>query len=176
LVYMTSDDNQFIALYDDYAERIFKYCYFRVSSKEEAEDITAKVFLKTWEYLEKGNVIEHPKTFLYKSANNLVIDFYRTTKRNREWSLDDPEHELDIPADNDLIKDLDTQILINEVRDYIVALPEKYQLIVILRYVDDLTIPEIADVTDLSENNISVRLHRAIEKLKQQMLDNKKKI
>lgn len=168
---MSSDQSQFIALYDEYADRIFKYCYFRVSSKEEAEDITAKVFLKTWEYIEKGNKIEYPKTFLYKSANNLVIDFYRTTKRNKELSLDDPDREIEIPIQDDFIENMDVRILLSEVREHIEALPEKYQLIVILRYVDDLTIPEIADITDLSENNISVRLHRAVEKLKQQLTD-----
>ena len=170
---MTSDPSQFIALYDEFAQRIFKYCYFRVSSKEEAEDITSKAFLKTWEYLEQGNIIENPKTFLYKIANNLVIDFYRTTKRYRELSLDDPDRPIDIPVDADFIKDVDARILLDEVRDHIEALPEKYQLIVILRYIDDLTIPEIADITDLSENNISVRLHRAIEKLKQMIVSKK---
>ena len=171
---MTSDKSQFIALYDEHAQRIFKYCYFRVSSKEEAEDITSKVFLKIWEYIEAGNVIEHPKTFLYKTANNLVIDFYRTTKRNRELSIDDPNRPIDIPIDAEFIEDVDTRLLLDDVREHIESLPEKYQLVVILRYIDDLTIPEIADVTDLSENNISVRLHRAIEKLKEQIVEQKK--
>ncbi len=164
---MHIDHEQFIKLYNNYAPRILKYCYFRVNSKEEAEDITTQVFIKTWDYLQKGNEIEYPKTFLYKTASNLVIDYYRTSKHKRTLLIDDPNITIDIPDEYDVSKELDIKKLVNSIQNQIQELPETYREIVILRFINDLTIPEISQITNVSANNVSVRLHRAVNALKE---------
>ncbi|MFH1769661.1 MAG: RNA polymerase sigma factor, partial [Parcubacteria group bacterium] len=78
---------QFIEFYREHSPDVLKYCYFRVSSKEEAEDLTSKVFLKTWDYITKGNKIDNLRAFIFKVAHNIVIDFYKTSKKDRELSI-----------------------------------------------------------------------------------------
>ncbi|MCZ0703831.1 RNA polymerase sigma factor (sigma-70 family) [Natronobacillus azotifigens] len=63
--------------YDTYGRTIFKYVLNMINDYQEAEDLMHDVFIKAFTYLEKGKVIDYPKTFLYKTAHNLTIDFIR---------------------------------------------------------------------------------------------------
>lgn len=164
---MSIDTHTFSAVYDEYAPRIFTYCYFRVNSKEDAEDLAAQVFVRTWNYIAQGNQIDNVKAFLYRTASNLVVDFYRTSKKKKEISLDNPSVTVDIPEDASFVEALDHQFALREVRKFLTKLPEQFRDVVILRYIEDLTVAEIAHVTGITENNVSVRLHRAIDKIKE---------
>lgn len=160
------DEQSFINLYDELAPKIFKYCFFRVNSKEDAEDITSQVFLRTWDYLRLGKEIKNIKGFLYQIAHNLIIDYYRKNKTNKKISLDEPENPIDVPEKSIFIEDLNKRMLVDEVREKINLLPDNYKEVIILRYIDDLAIKEIAQIMKIKENNISVLLYRATEKLK----------
>ena len=63
----------FLNAYDAYADAIYRHCFFRVFSKERAEELAQETFMKTWEYVARGNVIENYKAFLYRVTNNLII-------------------------------------------------------------------------------------------------------
>jgi RNA polymerase sigma-70 factor (ECF subfamily) len=152
----------FLKLYDENAEALFRYCYFRVSSREIAEDLMQESFMRVWNYLAEGNTIDTPKAFLYRIASNLIIDHYRHKK---EMSLDtlveggyDPVGEgassiTDFASAQHLLRLLD-------------ELDSQSREILTLRYVSDLSVTDIAKVIGQSENVVSVRIHRAIEKLK----------
>lgn len=160
-------EEQFIAYYQEYAPNIFKYCYFRVHSKEDAEDLAAKVFTKTWDYLAHGNTIDRMRAFLYRSAHNAIVDFYKTSKKDQEVSIHTfGEDTIDIPDDTSFVKDAETKMLVQNIKQQLHELPDAYREIIILRYLDELSIEEIAKVTEMTENNVSVKLHRAVEKLK----------
>lgn len=160
-------EEAFISFYQEHAPKLFKYCYFRVHSKEDAEDLAGKVFMKTWDYLVAGNTIDSIRAFLYRSAHNLIVDFYKTSKHSREVPLHDTEGKpIDIPDDASFVKDLETRELVTEVQEKLKDLPDQYREIIVLRYINDLSIGEIAKVTDMSENNVSVKLHRAINQLR----------
>ncbi|MFH1769902.1 MAG: RNA polymerase sigma factor [Parcubacteria group bacterium] len=164
---MSIDQYEFIGIYDKYAPKIFTYCFFRVGSKEDAEDIASKVFLKTWDYLLSGKDVDNMQAFLYKTAGNLVIDYYRTSKRNKEISIEQFGVTLEIPEEATFVEAIDKEIALTEVMKHIQCLPDNYREVILLRFMQDMSVPEIAEATGVSENNVSVRLHRAIEKLKQ---------
>ena len=166
LLCMVINEQAFADIYDQFAPKIFKFCYFRVSSREEAEDIASQVFIKAWDHIASGNPVTNVQGFLYRIASNLVIDFYRKNKDKREVSLDNPLHPLDVPDKSDFVERIDRDILVQEIQAKLGELPENYREVVILKYVQDISIKEIAEILKTSENNISVRLHRAIEKLK----------
>lgn len=156
-------EQAFLKLYDESAESLFRHCYFRVSSRETAEELTQESFMRVWNYLAAGNTIEKPKAFLFRVAGNLIVDYYREKK---EASLDAlAEQGYDPAGDN-----------ANSILDYasgqqVLRLLEKlapqYREILTLRYVNDLSITDIAEIVGQSENVVSVRIHRGIEKLKQ---------
>ena len=161
------DEHTFIELYHEYAPKLFKYCYFRVHSKEDAEDLAGQVFMKTWDYITHGNTIDNMRAFLYRSAHNVIVDFYKTSKKDREVSIHSfGEDTIDIPDARDLACDTEIKLLAQDVIKKLEVLPDAYREIIVLRYINELSITEIAETTGMTENNVSVKLHRATEKLK----------
>lgn len=159
---MTDDD--FLKLYDEYADAIFRHCFFRVFNRELARDMTQETFFKTWDYMRAGNRLDNPKAFLYRVATNLVIDHAR---RRKEASLDDLKEKGFDPVIEDEGTGRRADIFEKEaVLRALETLPQQYRDVVALRYIDDLTPREIALVLDLSVNNVSVRIHRGVEMLR----------
>lgn len=155
-------EQAFLELYDELGEPLYRHCYFRVSSRELAEDLAQESFMRYWDYLATGKAVDNPKAFLYRIAGNLIIDHYR---RKKESSLEVLAEDGYDPAGDDA-----SSILAHAEGKHALALLEQlepqYREILTLRYVDDLGIRDIAEVIGQSENVVSVRIHRGIEKLK----------
>lgn len=158
----TAENQAFLRAYDEYGDAIFRFCIMKVSSREVALDLTQETFTKTWEYISRGGVIENWRAFLYRSANNLIIDHYR---KHKSASLEDMHESTGfVPADEHL--DSEQLAQVQEAHRAIAALPEEYRTIVALRFIDGLNPKEIAAIVELSSNVVSVRLHRGIAKLR----------
>lgn len=150
------------AAYDEHSDAIFRYCCFKVSDREKAIDLTQDVFVKVWQYLLAGNEVENMKALLYKVARNLIIDEYRKKKFDSLDIMSDAGFE---PVDSsalDTISIVEAGLLIERIKE----LPDAYSEVVFMRYVDDLSVKEIAQALGEQENNISVRIHRGLHKLK----------
>jgi RNA polymerase sigma-70 factor (ECF subfamily) len=149
--------------YDTYNDAIFRYCLFETSNREVALDLTQDTFVKVWQYLEAGNEVEHMKAFLYRVAGNLVIDYRR---KKKSGSLDQMMEETDFDVGFDgrdaLANGFDAQKMMGVLND----VGDTYRDAIIMRFIDDLSIKEISQVTGESKNTISVRIHRGLEKLK----------
>lgn len=148
--------------YDEHGDAIFRYCYFKVSDREKALDITQDVFVKVWQYLLADNEVENMKALLYKVARNLVIDEYRKKKFDSLDTLSDAGFEPADVAQLDTISIVEAGLLVEKIQ----ALPEMYSDVVYMRYVDDLSVKEIAETLGEQENTISVRIHRGLHKLR----------
>src|ERR1035437_6100763 len=113
----------FIALYDSLSSAVFRHCFFRLSSRERALEISQEAFLKVWEYFDRDTDIKNPTALVYRVVNNLIIDEYR---RRKTVSLDlMQERGFDID-DGDQEKIFD-QMEIDKIRVAIKKIPEKYQ-------------------------------------------------
>lgn len=151
----------FINAYELYSDVLFKHCYFRVSSRETALDLTQDVFTKTWEFLSKGNEVENIKAFLFKVLGNSIIDHYR---KHKSQSLDSMlEEGAQFVSDQKESEKTEIDIVMKAID----KLPDNYKEVVFMRYVDDLSPQEIAQVIGENENVVSVRIHRGLEKLKE---------
>jgi RNA polymerase sigma-70 factor (ECF subfamily) len=150
-------------LYDHYHERIYRFIFLKVSNKEDAEDLTHQVFLSAWQNIKNYKEFGFPfSSWLYKISRNAVIDFYRSKKI--ETSLEEVQNELssdEIKTDN-----IDLKIQIEEVMKALKQLKPDYQDIIIMRFVDDLSVKEVAKALDKSEGAIKLMQHRAINNLK----------
>lgn len=155
---------RFLAAYDEYADAIYRHCYFRLLSKDRAEEIAQETFLKTWQYLDAGNEVDNLRPFLYRVATNLIIDHVR---RKREESLDAQleANPLAEPAGAGAA-DVERAALLSLVRDALGELGQEERDLVTMRYIDDLDPREIADVLGITPNHVSVKLNRAVAKLK----------
>lgn len=159
--------NQFLAAYDSYAEAIYRHCFFRVFSAAKAEDIMQESFMRVWEYLADGKEVQNIRAFVYRVANNLIID---DSRKKKEESL---ENMLEInPAADPAYeghKDMEKNVVVQEIHRAMARLPEDVKEILVYRYVDDLDPKEIADILKITPNNVSVRLNRAIKVLKKEL-------
>lgn len=157
-------EERFLEAYDKYSRNILRHIYMRVSGRALAEDILSETFLKTWQFAVNGGEIRNFKSFLYKIANNLIIDYYRKkskTPLSLEESLKEPVGDAPSPE-----KTVDEKLLAQSVRGYLEVLPPLYREIIIYRYIDELSIKEIKDITGKTAANIYVILHRGLRQLK----------
>ena len=159
------EEDAFGELYDAYFEKIYRFVFFRVSHKEVAEDLTEEVFIKAWQKITTVKA-ESFGGWLYQIAKNRIIDHYRQEKstvdllevENILESSDDLNHEVNQLMNQELFMELLKQLT-----------PEQ-QIIIKLKFIEDLENPEIAELVAKSEGSIRVIQHRAIQKL-QQLLD-----
>lgn len=150
--------------YENFSDAIFRHCFYRVYQREHALDLTQQVFMKTWEYIAKGNPIENLRAFLYRTANNLIIDEVR--KKKDQVSLDVLEEQGMEPAFDRQAAHED-QLDGAEIANYLKQLPKDDRELLVMRYIDDLSPKEIAEILEETANVISVRLNRAIKKLRE---------
>lgn len=162
---MIETEEFFLDGYDKYADEIFRHLSFRVFNRDRVKDLLQETFSRTWEYLTKGREIDNLRAFLYKVANNLIID---EVKKKNSLSLEElSEAGFQIEdfkkSSQALSFNLEYQEAIKEIK----KLDEDYKQVVIMRYVEELSIKEISKILRVSENLVSVRLNRALNKLRQ---------
>lgn len=163
----------FMESYEEFSDAIFRYTLFQTSNKEIALDITQDTFIKTWQYLQKGEEVENIRAFLYRVAKNLIIDHRRKKKSSSldqilEAGVDFTEqaHVLEEKED-EFDKEQDKQKILKTID----KIDEKYKEILLMRYVEEMSIKEIGEILDKSQNHISVMIHRGVEKLKKLLKD-----
>lgn len=159
--------DQLSIAYAEHANAILRHCHSRVRSKEDAEELVQDTFVNAYNYLEQGKKVENLKAFLFRIANNLIVDRVRKQKNQKE-----KEVSLDLLHENGftLTSSYGTEMVQRklDMEHAILALrecTEEDQLIFALRYVDGLKPGEIAALLDLSTNSVSVRLHRISRKI-----------
>ena len=163
------DKEVFTKVYDDNVSDIHRFVYFKIGSREEANDLTSIIFLKTWDHIQK-NTLEDAKTLralLYKVARNAIIDYYREKGSQKPISLDDEKNPVDIASDINQDEKLDQDTDLKRIISQLPFLKEEYREIIIMRFINDLSLEEISDVTQKSRGNVRVLLHRALTALKE---------
>ncbi len=157
--------SQFEKAYNLYADAIFRHCYLRIGDREAAKDLMQEAFMKTWEYLSKGNDIDDVRPFLYRTAHNCLIDSARKIKRRKTNSLEDmQESGFDIEGEDggEWQMLLDAQSVVETFQ----KVREPYRSVLIMRYVDGLKPNDISKLLDIPANTVSVRINRGINQLK----------
>lgn len=152
----------FLVAYDTYADAIFRHCYFRLGDRERGKELMQETFMKAWEFVSKQVTINHMRAFLYRIANNLIIDEVR---KKHPVSLDEMMEETGFEPEAD-----DEHILEKIDAHAAMHLLEKMESgerqLITMRYIDDLSPHEISDIIEESANVVSVRLNRAVKKLR----------
>jgi RNA polymerase sigma-70 factor, ECF subfamily len=163
---MARDQKAFAALYDRFADRLYQYAYYRVSSATDAEDLTQQIFLQAWRAIDRYQPTGAPfLAWLFRIAHNVVISHYR--RRRDEVYLDT---EMPVPDTRDgpgeiLQMELDGE----EVRRTILRLKPDHQQVIILRFVEELGYPEVAAAMEKSESTVRVLQYRALREMRRLM-------
>ncbi|MEN9604632.1 MAG: hypothetical protein RJB39_317 [Candidatus Parcubacteria bacterium] len=165
----------FESIYYEHVDTLIKFAYFRLTDQEKAVDVVQDVYANYFAYLknirenpekhaEKG-VVNH-RAFLFKSLRNSIIDQYRSKKSYSLDSMIEEGYETDVESDEDVTSGTETSLTHKYVIEKIKTLKPEQQELLYMRYIEDMTIPEMATALGERENTISVKLHRVIETLK----------
>jgi len=159
----------FNCIYREYHQKILHYIS-KLASNEEAEDITQEVFEKINRGLEGFKGKSQLSTWIYRIATNAALDRLRSPsfKRSAEELIEEAEdrnvwtNHKKAPADQQLIRKEMSEC----VQEHIDKLPTDYKAVILLSEQEGLTNKEIADILQVSLDNVKIRLHRARTSLK----------
>jgi len=157
------DEEKFISVYDENADAIFRYAYFRLYDRERAKEVMQEAFMKTWEYLQSGKKISNVRAFLYRTAHNLSVN---EAVRHKFFSLDEMREVAGFDPEEVRQNTPDTEAEYRLVLAKIGELDPADRDVLLMRYVEGLPVSEIAEALDEAPNTVSVRIHRAIGKLR----------
>ncbi len=158
------ESSAFGLLYDHYHGQIYRFVAIKVGRREEAEDLTHQVFLHAWERIERYKERGFPfSSWLYRIARNQVIDHYRTAREMRD--IEDVDEEL-LAGAGTLEETTDEQLELRAVFAALHGLKEEYQDVIIMRFVDDLPIKDVASTLHKSEGAVKQLQNRALKELR----------
>ncbi len=155
------DLKAFEKLYDKHYEAIFRYAYQRMDSKEDAADVTSQVFIKAMTNIKKYKFMGFKfSSWLYRIAKSETYQFLKNQSKSPTLNvqteyLEQLSEEIDVPVsigNQDLINAL------SELEDNEIELIE-------MRFFEQRSFKEIAEILELTENNAKVKTHRVIKKM-----------
>lgn len=160
------DPKYFGKLYEEYSDKIYRYIKRKVSNDEIAEDLSSLVFERAlmniasfqWQGVSVGS-------WLYKIARNCVYDYYRSARRRK--TTNGFEEREEVEGDSDTPE----EVMIHDEKELelygvIAKLEEKDQYLLYFKYFEGMSMKEISDEVDLTEENVATRLHRIRKRLK----------
>lgn len=166
-LYLKGNNSAFDVLLERYKDRLYYYIYFIVRSREVAEDIFQETFVKAIVTLQQGRYQSDGKfsAWITRIAHNLVIDQFRQERNENIISNDESEVDLlnsaSLSEGNIEMQMVNDQVL-KDVRALIDELPDCQREVVFMRYYQNLSFKEIADITGVSINTALGRMRYAI--------------
>lgn len=158
-----------------YGRDLYSFCCSVTRSRTEADDLYQDTFLKLYEMGESLEIQTNPKSFLMSVSVNLYRNYKRKLAvRHRITGVEQPVEEntiqtasLEQGPEDLAIQEETYQMLREAVR----GLPDRYRLPVLLFYMEDLPLADIAKILKLKQGTVKCRLHRAKKILKQELED-----
>lgn len=171
VLYSEGNNQAFDILLDRYKDKLYSYIYYVVRNDEVTEDIFQETFVKAIITIQQGRYTADGKfsAWLTRIAHNLVIDFFRQERNENLVSNDETEVDLfnNVKLSDDNIEtQLVNEQVLCDVRRLMDALPDNQREVVYMRYYQDLSFKEIADITGVSINTALGRMRYALLNLR----------
>ncbi|QED45994.1 RNA polymerase sigma factor SigW [Cytobacillus dafuensis] len=172
---LVGDQDAYAEIVEIYKDKVFLICYRMLGNRHEAEDIAQEAFLRAYVNIHSFNINLKFSSWLYRIATNLCID--RIRKKKPDFYLDAEVAGTDgltmysqIAADTSLPEeDVESLELQETIQREISKLPEKYRTVIVLKYIEELSLNEISQILDLPLGTVKTRIHRGREALRTQL-------
>jgi RNA polymerase sigma-70 factor (ECF subfamily) len=163
------DQEAFGILYERYVTRIYNYIYYRTGNQHDAEDLTARVFIRALRHIENYTDRGLPlSAWLYRIAHNLVANWHRDNSRRREVPLEEItlvrfgfEH-----PEMSLLRSEEREGLLKVIHN----LPPDRQQLIILKFVEHLSNAEIGQIMGRTEGAVKSLYHRTLITLRDEFV------
>jgi len=154
------DSKEFGTLYNLYVGRIFKYLYSRLGTVEEAEDVTSQTFLTAFEAFERYRQDGHFSSWLFTIARNKAMDHYRQKKKSFPADI-----TTEVSGSHELLKDVIQSEQSMALGKLIMALPNGERELLRLRFLAEMSYPEIAHLVHRNTDAVKKSIHRLLARL-----------
>ncbi|MFD9628529.1 RNA polymerase sigma factor SigW [Peribacillus muralis] len=169
------DHNAFGEIVEIYKDKVFQICFRILGNRQEAEDLAQEAFVRAFVNIRSFNIDMKFSTWLYRIATNLCID--RLRKKKPDYYLDaevagtDGLNMYSQLASNMAKPEVEAESLeLQEtIQAEIMKLPEKYRSVIVLKYIEELSLKEISEILDLPVGTVKTRIHRGREALRKQL-------
>ncbi|MCZ7568364.1 MAG: sigma-70 family RNA polymerase sigma factor [Ardenticatenaceae bacterium] len=149
-------------IYERFSPGIYRYIYFRTNDRELAEDLRAEVFLRMLDGLDRFDYRGWSiSAWLYRIAHDRVIDHFRGQERHQMMPLE----ESLVDSAPDPGETLLSTLAHEELREALQQLTEEQQQVILLRFVEDLSVREVAQITRRTEGAIKALQYRGLRSL-----------
>ena len=169
------DKQAFSEIVELYKHRVFQVCYRMLGNRQEAEDISQEAFMRAYIHLDRFQMNRKFSTWIYRIATNLCID--RIRKKKPDYYLDAEISGSDgltmysqVAASTPLPEDeAEKNEIQNRIYKEIRNLSEKYRAVIVLKYMEELSLQEISEILELPLGTVKTRIHRGREALRKQL-------
>ncbi len=160
------DPDKFIALYDKYVDQIYRYVYRRTSGdKNMTHDLVSQTFLDALSHIKKFQWRGYPfSSWLYKIAHNNVIKWYREVGKIKSVPLEEARQVSN--NEQTQKQQLESKMAGEQIRKILSKLDREEREILRLKFFEELSNVEIADIMGLSVSNVGVKVFRTLKKAK----------
>ncbi|MFP4622052.1 MAG: RNA polymerase sigma factor [Bacteroidales bacterium] len=165
---LQGDHSSYATLVERHKDMVFTLAYRILKSREDAEEISQDAFMKAYRSLKKFRKEAKFSTWLYRIVYNLCVSRLRKNKK-QIVSLDDEDKNIDIEDTHSKIEQLENEERNRYVNQAIENLNDDEKTIITLYYQDELSVEEIAEITQLTRSNVKVKLHRSRLKLYEEL-------
>lgn len=169
--YINGNNHAFDILLDRYQNKLFSYIYFLVRDKDLADDVFQETFVKAIVMMQQKRYVFSGKfsSWIMRIAHNYVIDLFRQEKKMNVSSIESGESSMNV--EKNMIEDNVESVIVcqqtrKEVKRMIEMLPQAQREIVYMRYYQELSFKEIADILDISINTALGRMRYALMNLR----------
>ena len=168
-IYRHKDQQAFGELYLKYASVLKRYLLFKLPTPQDVDDVLSEVFVSAWNYCLQYPV-ERFAGLIFKIARNQCGNYYK--KRKLTEPIEAGEDVSDIEG-GEKLNQLTSELSVEAIERSIRKLKEEYRDVLIMRYLEEMTIPDISLAMEKTENNVRVLIHRALKSIRS-ILDEKK--
>jgi RNA polymerase sigma-70 factor (ECF subfamily) len=161
-----SNEKEFIALYEEYFDRIYNYVRRSVPNREVAEDIASNVFVNALEFIKKRKtVIKNFPAWIYKIASNELIFYHKYNRRVKKISMEQMELDTGQPLANGSRNPLDKYADFMVVKQAMHKLKPKERILIQMHFFENMNYEEMGEILAMNQNTLRSSMHRAMKKL-----------
>lgn len=150
----------FSILYNRYAGKVYSKCLSLLKDEALAQDATQEIFTKIFVNLSRFGERAQFSTWVYSITYNYCIDYLRKRKKQKDLFAEDIENAPDL-ADDDIDDKELFELSVAQLKEVLDGMPVDDRAILLMKYQDDLSIKEIAEMLDKTDSAIKMRLKRA---------------
>ena len=169
--FLECDEEAFNILVNRYLKPVYNFLFQLSHDRSVIDDLAQETFVKAWKNIKKFDTGRSFKAWIFTIAKNTAYDYFKKKKTISfsSFTSEDGNNKLENLSDGSILPDeiLDRKDIAKEMEEKLKEIPEKHRMILTLRYKEDFSLQEIAEILKVPYNTVKSGHSRALRKLKE---------